>query len=425
MGNNKKRKEKNHKKKKRKATAEQNLALRYVHEWIFRDSPPASPAGDAPDDFAPQPSHKIVDPVVFELHCHSNHSDGFLSPSAVVERAHSNGVKVLALTDHDTMAGIPEATETAQKYGMRIIPGVEISAIYSPRCFLVFIIVYSSIPAESWAILEGLELAQSRSVNFLWFKSDLLQASSLLNCQAEISWHRWALPSCEEYAAEVKVPIKWEHVTKIAGDGVAPGRVHIARALVEAGHVENLREAFNRYLYDGGPAYALGNEPFAEEVVQLICQTGGIAALAHPMGIEEPSHRFGELADTYKLIKLGGSDYHGRGGHDESELGTVSLPLATVYQFLKMARPIWCNAMKDILQSFVKDPSDANIEKITRFGIPKKSKVCHTVNCGKDIVDLCLSSWLTSDEKEENEFQAIRLMLADTVISNGVVKVVG
>lgn len=94
MGNNKKRKEKNHKKKKRKATAEQNLALRYVHEWIFRDSPPASPAGDAPDDFAPQPSHKIVDPVVFELHCHSNHSDGFLSPSAVVERAHSNGVRL-------------------------------------------------------------------------------------------------------------------------------------------------------------------------------------------------------------------------------------------------------------------------------------------------------------------------------------------
>lgn len=56
---------------------------------------------------------------------------------------------------------------------------------------------------------------------------------------------------------KLKVPIKWEHVTKIAGDGVAPGRVHIARALVEAGHVENLREAFNRYLYDGGPAYAM------------------------------------------------------------------------------------------------------------------------------------------------------------------------
>ncbi|CAL9132085.1 unnamed protein product [Musa textilis] len=145
MGNNKKRKEKNHKKKKRKATGEQTLALRYVHEWVFRDSPPAFPAGDASDDFAPQSSHKIVDPIVFELHCHSNHSDGFLSPSAVVERAQRNGcnfftpkdaflyVKVLALTDHDTMAGIPEATETAQKYGMRIIPGVEISAIYSPR----------------------------------------------------------------------------------------------------------------------------------------------------------------------------------------------------------------------------------------------------------------------------------------------------
>ncbi|XP_064977370.1 uncharacterized protein LOC135619364 [Musa acuminata AAA Group] len=429
MGNNKKRKEKNHKKKKRKATAEQKLALRYVHEWAFRDSPPASPAGDAPDDFAPQSSHKIVDPVVFELHCHSNHSDGFLSPSAVVERAHSNGVKVLALTDHDTMAGIPEATETAQKYGMRIIPGVEISAIYSPRHEpgagdLVHILAYygSSGPSRP-EDLDNL-LLNIRDGRYLRAKNMLLKLNKL------------------------KVPIKWEHVTKIAGDGVAPGRVHIARALVEAGHVENLREAFNRYLYDGGPAYAMGNEPFAEEVVQLICQTGGIAALAHPWALKNPitvirslktaglhamevyrsdgkAAGFGELADTYKLIKLGGSDYHGRGGHDESELGTVSLPLATVYQFLKMARPIWCNAMKDILQSFAKDPSDANIEKITRFGIPKKSKVCHTVNCGKDIVDLCLSSWLTSDEKEENEFQAIRLMLADTLISNGVVKVFG
>lgn len=61
--------------------------------------------------------------------------------------------------------------------------------VFYCSCFLVFIIVYSSVPAESWAILEGLELAQSRSVKFLWFKSDLLQASNLLNCQAEISWH--------------------------------------------------------------------------------------------------------------------------------------------------------------------------------------------------------------------------------------------
>ncbi|RWW00599.1 hypothetical protein GW17_00036429 [Ensete ventricosum] len=300
------------------------------------------------------------------------------------------------------MAGIPEATETAQKYGMRIIPGVEISAIYSPRHEpgagdLVHILAYygSSGPSSS-EDLDNL-LLNIRDGRYLRAKNMLLKLNKL------------------------KVPIKWEHVTKIAGDGVAPGRVHIARALVEAGH--------------------------------LICRTGGIAALAHPWALKNPVtvirslkaaglhamevyrsdgkaagivsepgtlYRFGELADMHKLIKLGGSDYHGRGGHDESELGTVSLPLATIYQFLKMARPIWCNAMKDILQSFAKDPSDANIEKITRFGIPKKSKVCHTVNCGKDIVDLCLSSWLTSDEKQENEFQAIRLMLADTLIADTV-----
>lgn len=75
--------------------------------------------------------------MLFELHSHSIHSDGFLSPSALVERAHRNGVKVLALTDHDTMAGIPEAMSAARKFGIRIIPGVEISALHSPRLLVL------------------------------------------------------------------------------------------------------------------------------------------------------------------------------------------------------------------------------------------------------------------------------------------------
>ncbi|RCV19615.1 hypothetical protein SETIT_3G400100v2 [Setaria italica] len=96
-------------------------------------APPEPSAADADtDDFLPAEAARGGD-VLFELHSHSNHSDGFLSPTALVERAHRNGVKVLSLTDHDTMAGIPEAVSAASKFGIRIIPGVEISALYNPR----------------------------------------------------------------------------------------------------------------------------------------------------------------------------------------------------------------------------------------------------------------------------------------------------
>lgn len=113
---------------------------------------------------------------------------------------------------------------------------------------------------------------------------------------------------------KLKLPLRWESVEKIAGDGVAPGRLHVARAMVEAGLVENLKQAFSRYLYDGGPAYSTqvsfkfqfrflslkcfqdgkngflcsGSEPDAEEAVRLICETGGVAVLAHPWALKNP-----------------------------------------------------------------------------------------------------------------------------------------
>ncbi|XP_026664297.2 5'-3' exoribonuclease-like isoform X1 [Phoenix dactylifera] len=417
MGDPKKKKRRA--KSKKKAAGEQSLLSRYIRDWVFRDPPPT-----ATDDFAPPPvaAHRAADRVVFELHSHSKYSDGFLSPSALVERAHRNGVKVLALTDHDTMAGIPEAMETAHKFGMRIIPGVEISSVFSPREEpgtgepVHILAYYGSCGPAKYEELDEL-LSSIRNGRYVRAKNMLLKLNKL------------------------KIPLKWDHVAKIAGNGVAPGRLHVARAMVEAGYVENLRQAFNRYLYDGGPAYAMGSEPFAETVVQLICRTGGVAALAHPWALKNPIpvirglksaglhaieiYRsdgkvagFSELAETYTLLKLGGSDYHGRGGHDESGLGSVDLPLISVYGFLKMARPIWCNAVKDILLSYADEPSAANLEKITRFRKLNNLKGYSTPSCGKDVIDQCLSSWLTNDEKEGDEFEAIRMKLAHIDISN-------
>ncbi|KAL5992341.1 hypothetical protein ACLOJK_013258 [Asimina triloba] len=412
----------NRKKKKRKARVEQMSALEYIHEWVSLDSPPTPTPSEA--DFSPLPrSHKALDPVVFDLHSHSTCSDGFLSPSALVQRAHRNGVKVLALTDHDTMAGIPEAVEAAQKFGIRIIPGVEISTVYSPsgECGaeeFVHILAYYGCCGP--AGMEELEqcLSGIREGRYVRAKNMLVKLDKL------------------------RMPVKWEHVTKIAGNGVAPGRLHVARAMVEAGHVENVRQAFNRYLYDGGPAYATGSEPLAEDVVQLICRTGGVAALAHPWVLKNPTavirslktaglHAIevyrsdgkvaglGDIAGDYDLLKLGGSDYHGRGGQDESDLGSVDLPVSVVHKFLKLSRSIWCGAIKDVLLSFAEDPSRTNLEKIMRFGRLKNLKLYKTLNHGDDVINLCLSSWLTAKERQAVELEDLRMKLSLTVIGNG------
>ncbi|KAK8558780.1 hypothetical protein V6N13_098418 [Hibiscus sabdariffa] len=387
-------KKKNKKKKKRggskrKMTAEQTSAFKSVTEWVYLDRSNSSSSSSSTAALS-----SWVEKVVFELHSHSKHSDGFLSPSKLVERAHGRGVKVLALTDHDTMSGITEAVETARRFGIKIIPGVEISTIFSPRNpemeEPVHILAYYSSCGPMRYELEKL-LANIREGRYLR-----------------------------------------------AGKGVAPGRLHVARAMVEAGYVENLKQAFARYLYDGGPAYSTGSEPLAE-AVRLICETGGLAVLAHPWALKNPIPiirqlkdaglhgmevyrsdgrlaAFSDLADTYDLLKLGGSDYHGRGGNGESELGSVNLPVLVLHEFLKVARPIWCGAIKDILESYAEEPSDSNLVRIARFSRMGSFKESSPLSCGKDLIDCCLSSWVTTEEWQSAEFEAIRLKLSHASI---------
>ncbi|XWS54488.1 hypothetical protein CRYUN_Cryun10bG0093900 [Craigia yunnanensis] len=416
---------------KRKMTAQQTLAFKSVTEWVYLDhqnsSSKAALSSWVVDDFGVQKSlGRGMEKVVFELHSHSKHSDGFLSPSKLVERAHGNGVKVLALTDHDTMSGIPEAIETARRFGIKIIPGVEISTIFSPRNSEMkepvhILAYYGSCGPTRYKELENL-LDNIRDGRYLRAKDMVSKLNKL------------------------KLPLKWEHVRKIAGKGVAPGRLHVARAMVEAGYVENLKQAFARYLYDGGPAYSTGSEPLAEKAVQLICETGGLAVLAHPWTLKNPIPIIGrlkdaglhgmevyrsdgrlaaysDLADTYDLLKLGGSDYHARGGHGESELGSVNLPVLVLHDFLKVARPIWCSAIKDILESYAEEPSDSNLARIAIFGRMGSFKGSSPLSCGRDLIDRCLSLWLTTEERQNAEFEAIRLKLSHISINLGGVQV--
>lgn len=129
---------------------------------------------------------------------------------------------------------------------------------------------------------------------------------------------------------------------------------------------------------------------------------------------------FSDFADAYDLVKIGGSDYHGRGGHDESDLGSVKLPVLAVHEFLKLARPIWCDALKDTLLHFAEeDPSNSNLEKLLRFGKIKGLKADTTLSCGEDVIDLCLYCGLTGEERQAVEFEALRLKLAHTFIKKG------
>lgn len=427
--NGKKTKKKKRGGSKRKLSVDQLLAYKSVSEWVFlglgqsscSSNPSSSISFD--DEFRVQFNPKVSDKLVFDLHSHSICSDGYLSPSKLVERAHQNGVKVLSLTDHDTMSGIPEALEAAHKFGIKIIPGVEISTIFYPgeECGTeepVHILAYYSScgPARP----EKLEkfLADIRDGRYLRAKNMVAKLNKL------------------------KLPLNLEHVAKIAGSGVAPGRVHVARAMVEAGHAENLKQAFARYLYDGGPAYSTGSEPDVEEAVQLIRETGGVAVLAHPWALKNPVGvirrlkeaglhgievyrrdgklaAYSDLADAYDLLKVGGSDFHGRGGQSESNLGSVSLPVVAVHEFLKVARPIWRRAILDNLEDFVRDPTGSNFEVLIRLGKIKFPRGMPS-NCGRyELIQHCLSLWLTTEERENDEFEALKLKVTQVSIDQG------
>ncbi|VYS52322.1 unnamed protein product [Arabidopsis thaliana] len=415
---------------KRKMTTEQSEAFKSITDWLILGSSPS--LSSSSDDFAVNinsGSLRCGEKVLFELHSHSNRSDGFLSPSKVVERAYNNGVKVLSLTDHDTMAGVPEAVEAGRRFGIKIIPGIEISTLFGLRDSgseePVHILAYYGTSGP--ALYDELEdfLVKIRDGRFVRGREMVLKLNKL------------------------KIPLKWEHVTRIAGKDVAPGRMHVARALLEAGYVENLRQAFTKYLHDGGPAYATGTEPMAEEAVKLICKTGGVAVLAHPWALKNhvgiirrlkdaglhgvevyrsdgKLEVFSELADTYNLLKLGGSDYHGKGGRNESELGSVNLPVTALQDFLNVGRPIWCEAIKATMRAFLDQPSDSNLSNILRFDKARILKGNSAWSCGKELMDRCLAIWLTSDERNSNDFEALRLKLSFVpIMSNGTCVTVG
>jgi predicted metal-dependent phosphoesterase TrpH len=194
----------------------------------------------------------VIQTLAIDLHTHSNCSDGSLTPSALVARASAAGVSVLALTDHDTVAGLDEAQQAASGAGLRLVPGVELSA--------------------SWR-------SQAIHVLGLWIDPCAAPLRARLDSQGER--RRVRMRRICAHLSKMGLP-GGELLAAVEAQPGLPTRAHLAQALLAAGHVARLEEAFRKYLGKGKAAHFNAEWPALAEVVAWILECGGVASLAHP-----------------------------------------------------------------------------------------------------------------------------------------------
>ena len=206
----------------------------------------------------------------YDLHLHSYYSDGALSPNDLIRRAHAEDVDVLALTDHDCVDGIAEATAVATALGMRLIPGVEVSATWQQMTIHV---VGLNVRTDDPVLVRGLAcLIERRQERALAIAAKLDKR---------------------------KIPGAYEGVTRIAR-GAVIGRGHFARFLVREGIVGTMAKAFRQYLSRGAVAYVSVEWATLEEAVAWIHGAGGQAVIAHPARYELSSGKLRKLLAAFK-----------------------------------------------------------------------------------------------------------------------------
>jgi predicted metal-dependent phosphoesterase TrpH len=259
-----------------------------------------------------------LEPQYVDLHSHSTASDGTFAPADVVRLAKESGLVGLALTDHDTIAGLSEAAEAAKQLGIDFLPGIEISCEV-PK------------PATMHMLGYGVDI---NSEPLKELTSQLMAGRDDRN------------PRIIRRLNELNVAITMEEVEQQAGGDVV-GRPHIAAVMLRKGYVSSIKQAFDKYLATGGLAYFDRDRPTPKRGIELIRQAGGLPVLAHPpqlrtendaqlertvkdladlglAGIEviHSDHDAGwverctSLAERYGLLKTGGSDFHGTNKKD-------------------------------------------------------------------------------------------------------------
>ena len=249
-----------------------------------------------------------------DLHTHSSRSDGTDSPTELVSNARTAGLEVLAITDHDSMAGWDEASAAAGEARVTLVRGLEVSCAYA-----------------------------GASVHLLAYEPSPTHAPLLAELERVLDGRNGRLPRTIERLNALGMEITEADVRAVAGSAVATGRPHVADALIQRGYVANREEAFDRLLKTGRPAYV---ERYAADLVTmigLVADAGGVTVVAHPWGrgagkaldtdafadlraaglngieVDHNDHpgpareKLRAIATELDLIATGSSDYHGRG----------------------------------------------------------------------------------------------------------------
>lgn len=225
-----------------------------------------------------------------DLHCHSTVSDGWLTPTEVVQRASMNGVDLLALTDHDEIGGLDEATAVARELGLRLIPGVEISVTFNEETVHV---VGLGIDHCNPQLLDGLRQVRSGRD---------LRAVRMSEALDAIGIHRVL-----------------EGARRFARNPALVGRAHFARHLVASGLMPDVNTVFRHYLARGKPGYVAHTWAMLEDAVGWIRAAGGLAVIAHPARYRLSDRDMEDLFDRF--VACGGEAVEVvSGAHTEAEV---------------------------------------------------------------------------------------------------------
>jgi len=253
-----------------------------------------------------------------DLHTHSLISDGTDTPGELVRKARGVGLDVVGLTDHDTFDGLDEAVAEAERVGIHVVRGMELSC--SRHGDSVHVLAYGADPASPGLAAEMARVRDGR-------------LGRLTGVLAKL--------------AELGMPVTEAEVMAQVGESPSVGRPHIADALIKAGHVRDRQEAFDRFLADGGPAHVHRYTIEVDRGIDLVHEAGGLAVIAHPWGrgrehvlppsllealvrdrgldgieVDHQDHdaetrqRLRTLAGNLGLLATGSSDYHGAGKLD-------------------------------------------------------------------------------------------------------------
>jgi predicted metal-dependent phosphoesterase TrpH len=280
-----------------------------------------------------QKKARVSAPCLCDLHVHSVFSDGTLSPDGLLTLAEEKGLRAIGITDHDTLGGIIHLRNRNQCHKVEVVPGIEINTEWKGR-ELHILGYYVDVDDPNFADA----LARQRQ-------------SRVRRIEAMV-----------EKLKSIGYSIRLDRVLELS-EGDSPGRPHVAKALVEKGYIKTVREAFDRFLAIGKPAYVEREHFTPMEAVTLIVEAKGVAVWAHPgtarcisilpdlieqglQGLEafHPEHdigtsrRFVEIAETHSLIVTGGSDFHGDVTGTHAGLGSITVPYQVVEKLKETAQ---------------------------------------------------------------------------------------